>query len=155
MATRKRERLTAAELVELRPALPDLEAAYQAAEAQMSALREEQEDRRPLINQLQDVDEVFEGVPLTVNGDATVSVRSVGEDAELRWAGVAPTARDEDDGPTGPWLLDLDFPGCWPSRKWLMYADKGAAVLAAKRFAAHGVVPGPPAPTEELPCSND
>lgn len=134
------DRLTADGLVRLLPKRDEYREQYRKNADRLHGLQSSQEQLRRLLNQLNDVTEVFEGVPLEVFEATYSSVRNLGEGVEIRFASVSATGEDPEEGPCGPWLLRLGGRGLYDF-SWGTYADKGDALLAAKKFCAKGVVP--------------
>lgn len=133
-------RLTADGLVLLLPKRDEYREQYRKNEDRLRGLQYSQEQLRCLLGELDDVTEVFEGVPLEVFEATYTSVRNLGEGAEIRFASVSAVGEDPEEGPCGPWLLRLGGQGLHDFR-WGTYTDKGDALLAAKKFCAKGVVP--------------
>lgn len=156
-----RHRLTKADLIARLGDLPALEAEMETNEFQRTVLSERWEELRRLADQLRSVDEVFEGQPLSVSGEdgSNFRVEEVGEPDGLRWGYVNPIWPPDDEVDPDPdvpvqvagWLLQLSGAGTGQfANAWKKYGpdQRAAAVLAAKRFAAHGVVPIPDAAKE-------
>jgi hypothetical protein len=155
-----RERITKAELVARQHELPALQAALAANEAQRSALYEEWQELRRLTEELSRVDEVFEGAPLDLHDSGNrFQVHGLGEDDFAISAYVNPVDPPDEEISEDPdvpipfrgWLLQLSGAGARVTKShWKLYPpdQRAVAVLAAKRFVAHGVVPIPDAAKE-------
>jgi len=146
--------MTKTEILARLPELPAVTARLKAIEQERQRLGVEGGELRKLQFKLSQVDEVFEGVPLGVGGDTNVRVEGLGEDEYLRSAFVNPVYPPDDEVSEDPavpieyrgWLLQLSGAGPMKTEdSWKQYRPdaKAAAVLAAKRFVAHGVVPLP------------
>ncbi len=150
-----RKRMTKAELVARLGELPALQAEMETNEFRRNVLYEEWQELRHLTAELSRVDEVFEGVPLDLHDSGSrFQVHGLGEDDFAVSAYVNPVYPPDEEISEDPdvpisfrgWLLQLSGAGSTKAdREWKLYpADqRAAAILAAKRFVAHGVVPIP------------
>lgn len=154
--------MTRAEILSRLPDLPALEAKMEELDREKKRLYREWQDLRSLQTELRRVSEVFEGVPIDAHGDKNFQVHALGEDEYVRDAYVNPVDPPDDEIsedsnvpiPYRGWLLQLSGAGSNKvEREWKVYPPdaRDAAVLAAKRFVAHGVVPLPDAARPSTP----
>lgn len=147
--------MTKAELLAGLDQISTLRAELETVQAEKDLLHKRERELRRLLSHLEEPDEVFEGQPVRAWGTTNFGCSECGDDGEYRQAYVSPVYEEReyaDDEPMVPTHFLLKLSGAAnhkAEREWKRYADRDQAVLAAKRFAAHGLVPEPDALKEE------
>lgn len=154
--------MTKAELLAGQVQIPALRAELETVRTGKDRLSRREQELRRTLSHLEEPDEVFEGQPIRAWGTTNFGAQECGDDGSYRQAYVNPIDPSDDEISEDPevpipyrgWLLKLSGAADNKTeREWKRYPVDGRdqAVLAAKRFAAHGVVPEPDALKEEEP----
>lgn len=136
--------MTKSELVRRQGELPAITERLEFIREERSRLYAEEQELMKLEYTLGEVDEIFEGVPIKVWGSTNFGCEELGDDGEIRQAFVNPYYLDEEEEKLAGYLLKLSgVANRYTGREWKKYTSKDAAILAAKRHVAHGLVPLP------------